>query len=327
MDSSSTLCIKLADASADPIVADRLTLRYWSSCVRELPAEAEVWDVSQLLLEGQPVQRVTVVAWLNLIHKIASGQVFEQQEPNPARSMTGLGQLLLFADAVGSNRGLLLAVDNQAAADVPEFACEGLMHPFSIASHVYFDGYRGIRAAGPGGGLTTIVAQDLTEDSTNSIRTQVAEQTECLLFLAYKLQLPCLQQLTHRFIKCCSSTILYNAQPLFTDSIVQAVLSERVLAEPTGAQRTQQALLFSYTSDVTSLSAGANMRQLLKPVPGTGPTAVPFTAEITEDFWLYSKGQRVNCSLDLGKSDLTMTNIEGSGSQQVPVKLVLGSRT
>ena len=62
-----TLRIKLAGASAEPIIADRCTLQCYSTCARGLPAAAEEWDLSQLLIEGQPVQRGTAVAYLNSV--------------------------------------------------------------------------------------------------------------------------------------------------------------------------------------------------------------------------------------------------------------------
>jgi len=41
---------------------------------------------------------------------------FESQEPSVAHTLRGMGQLLAFADAVGSSRGLLVALDSQADA-------------------------------------------------------------------------------------------------------------------------------------------------------------------------------------------------------------------
>ena len=51
------LRIKLADADAQHLHADKLTLQCYSACARGLPAAAEEWDL--LLTEGQPVQRGT----------------------------------------------------------------------------------------------------------------------------------------------------------------------------------------------------------------------------------------------------------------------------
>lgn len=111
-----------------PIIVDRTLLAAYSSCARGLPADATEWDVSQLVLLGQPVKRETVVKWLNAAYKPIHGDVYEHQHNNPASSMSGLAQLLAFADAVGSSRGLLLAFDTDAmelTADVQHISRRG----------------------------------------------------------------------------------------------------------------------------------------------------------------------------------------------------------
>jgi hypothetical protein len=106
-----------ADDAGCPLVADKLTLQCFSSCARVLPAAAEEWDLSQLLLDGQPVQRSTVVCWLNAISQQCDNKpMFTDQPDSPARTMAGLAQLLAFADAVGTQEGLLAALDAQVSA-------------------------------------------------------------------------------------------------------------------------------------------------------------------------------------------------------------------
>lgn len=93
--------------------ADRAVLSVFSSCARNCPDDATEWDLSGLLLEGQHVQRSTVVAWLNLAYTATLGAPFEEvpQQEDPSKTLTGLVQLLGFADALGSSRGLLLSLD------------------------------------------------------------------------------------------------------------------------------------------------------------------------------------------------------------------------
>lgn len=105
------LHIKLADAAASPLAADRAILYSFSSCVRGLPSASTEWDLSQLVIEGQAVERQTVVAWLNAVgNNLADDEVFEQQNENPARKVAGLVQLIAFADAVGSSKRLMREV-------------------------------------------------------------------------------------------------------------------------------------------------------------------------------------------------------------------------
>jgi hypothetical protein len=60
--------IKLASSSSSRgqqsnLSAKATILRSCSSCAEGLPADAQEWDLSQLRVEGEPVQRRTVVAF------------------------------------------------------------------------------------------------------------------------------------------------------------------------------------------------------------------------------------------------------------------------
>jgi len=61
------LHIRLADPEAEPLAADRIILSNFSTCVRGLPADATGWDLSQLVVEGQAVQRTTVVTCTRVV--------------------------------------------------------------------------------------------------------------------------------------------------------------------------------------------------------------------------------------------------------------------
>jgi hypothetical protein len=52
-----------AAGAASPLEADAQVIRLFSSVARQLP-ETDEWDLSGLLVDGQPVSRATVVAWL-----------------------------------------------------------------------------------------------------------------------------------------------------------------------------------------------------------------------------------------------------------------------
>lgn len=125
LDDGDMLQVKVAAAS-EPLAADRAILAAFSSCVRGLPSEAVECDVSGLLVEGQPVQQEIVLAWLQVVYTVTLDEPFEQLEPaSPVTSMAKLGQLLAFADAVGSSKGLLKAccagvASLHAAVQLPE---------------------------------------------------------------------------------------------------------------------------------------------------------------------------------------------------------------
>jgi hypothetical protein len=50
-----------------------------------------------------------VTAWLNVVYALIEDTPFEEKQPVAAASATGLYQLLAFADAVGSSRGVVKA--------------------------------------------------------------------------------------------------------------------------------------------------------------------------------------------------------------------------
>lgn len=109
-----------------------------SMCARGLPAGAAEWDLSKMQIEGQPVQRKTVLQWLQKAYQHVYGDPFvdplseaaqpgssspagppaqdEQQDRQDSATaeqagptFTELTELLLFADAVGCTPPLLRA--------------------------------------------------------------------------------------------------------------------------------------------------------------------------------------------------------------------------
>jgi hypothetical protein len=62
-----TLSIKLADCEA--VEADAYVLRLFSSVARSLPQDAKEWELSNLVIDGQPETRPTVISWLNAVYR------------------------------------------------------------------------------------------------------------------------------------------------------------------------------------------------------------------------------------------------------------------
>lgn len=109
--SGDRLVIKLGAAENDSnpqLAADILTLRSCCSCCEGLPADAAVWDISSVLVGGTPVKRQTVVEWLNAVYSRLDDSCYEEQKESEVQTMAALFELLTFADAVGSRRGILL---------------------------------------------------------------------------------------------------------------------------------------------------------------------------------------------------------------------------
>ena len=89
--------------SVECLLVDARTVRSCSDVAYTLPASATVWDLSGILIEGQPVKRETVVEWLNLAYLALLGEPYEQQQDQPEiTTAAGLYELLAFADSVAS---------------------------------------------------------------------------------------------------------------------------------------------------------------------------------------------------------------------------------
>jgi hypothetical protein len=71
LDEKPKIQIKVAtnDHHAEPLAPYCHVVQLFSLCAAGLPAQAAgqdaVWDLSSLLIDGRPVSRATVVAWLN----------------------------------------------------------------------------------------------------------------------------------------------------------------------------------------------------------------------------------------------------------------------
>lgn len=242
MEESDVLRIQVATsdfefAESDPLVADRGILTCWSSCVRGLTLDATEWDLSNLVIEGQAVERSTIVAWLNIIYQAVKAEVFESQEPNAAHTLRGMGQLLAFADAVGSSRGLMVALESHwvSVADDQVLTAEVRLGEHAITLRLAdcclstlteslnstLELYR------PGLHLGSLPYVGSSSDSIAECRRRFASDVEVLLFHAIKQQLPRLAEFARNFIK--QSSWSNNRDTLLNNEAVTAVFSGRVL--------------------------------------------------------------------------------------------------
>lgn len=165
------------------------------------PAEGESWDVSMLLagLSARVCQRDTVLGFLNAASMLVHGVAFEQQDSKPEHSAAGLLDLLLFADAVGSSRGLLSALDESAAAaaaagkltaQVSRAAgAEKETLELSLACGHYFSKSNPLLLRRYAEGSTAAAVSVFTaadEDERAAVQRQVADLLEPLLHITYR---------------------------------------------------------------------------------------------------------------------------------------------
>jgi hypothetical protein len=325
------LRIKLAvvdeGVAADPLMVDRTILAAFSSCIRGLPSEAEEWDISEILIEGQPVQRQTVVSWLNSAYSFALDEPFDQ-DAQPERSMPGLAQLLAFADAIGSTKGLLraclsdlVAVYAPVTVEHTEMVHMGELSPgsdeqanLSINGVYRWEGDRTDLVEVGTGSMLSVGS----EEEERVVVQQVATQVEQLLFIAHKLQLPALQQKLHDFLVANifdASYLLYG--------YLGSVLTDRVLEAAVDKQQLRQLAVNSMITQTCGFLGQMHAEQVLEPLDLTARQQLPlkFKATLLRDAFGYAQGQSVSVELQLF-GQLPYSRI---GSQYYVAQLLVGS--
>lgn len=70
------------------------------------PTPGDAWDLSNLLIDGQPPKRLVALAWLRVIY---SQTDITEQQPELSPGAVRLSDLLLFADAIASPRAVIEA--------------------------------------------------------------------------------------------------------------------------------------------------------------------------------------------------------------------------
>jgi len=203
-DDEPTLHIQLPDGQRIP--AHREAMQFDVGCVKELPP-TDTWDLSSLLIEGKPVERAVVVAWLEALYQdsnLDNGSLQpeeDQQQPDPVR-------LLLFADAVGSSRRIINSCYERckeqvvlrlqlAEGDSPRELAVQLDGRWWTLDHI--SGM--LQGAALDGSAVQYILGPPVEEKAELLGSQIAAQLEPLLLVAYKLQLEDLQDRLHTFVR------------------------------------------------------------------------------------------------------------------------------
>eukprot|EP00878_Enallax_costatus_P007389 GHUV01007738.1.p1 GENE.GHUV01007738.1~~GHUV01007738.1.p1 ORF type:complete len:310 (+),score=66.11 GHUV01007738.1:99-1028(+) len=217
----------------EPITADLRLIQTFSSVVSELPVnDTPVWDLSNLLIENQPVNRSTVVSWLNRAYKLVYAAEYEAVKPESAKSCTITEAVLLlsFADAVGSTDGLIQAVASHIAA-LPllvRVKVEGTIINLRVkAGGYYWTASR--NAATPAAlNLDYELVAELTNTGKQLLQGFVAPVAEQLLYVTKKLGLVQLQSRVEKaFLQ--KSQQAYAEPFLSASTLSSVVYSPRVL--------------------------------------------------------------------------------------------------
>ena len=335
------LLIKLA--SGQSLQADSQLLRGLCDSARSLPAAADEWDVSGLLLDGQPFSRETVSCWMNCVNSIADGRTdLGQQDIEQLSTVTGLTQVLAFADAVGSSHGPIKIACSQIKNlkfrfQLPEQPQDQDL-PVSGCSY-WFDYTKQLQRS------NTLQCVDIgmsleSPEQVWDVRCHVAQQTGALLRLAHVLRLQPLLDVLHQFL-------LVNAQPrdsegllygvtswVFTDAVLEAALSN-------SSTLSKEAYVSSVLSQPCSLTPGeighSSLIKLVGLIPHNADTNIQRSdVQLLQDFAGARVGDVATLTLDLsgegegegGTLVLRFTpNPQHAGGHVVtmPVQLLLGS--
>ncbi|WIA18908.1 hypothetical protein OEZ85_003580 [Tetradesmus obliquus] len=233
------LNIRLANES-DVLKVDAALMRACSSVARGLPAEAAEWDLSNLLIEGQPVQRSTVIRWLNYCYEDAlmqlsfallapqqtpqlQGQQQQQgQEQQQEQQQQQQGQEQQQQQQRPQQQQPQQQQQQQQQQErvlVPLHAASCMIGPRNVA-----EGATTCCCRVDNKILCTLTAKD-------AFAAEVAAQTEQLLYIVYKLQLQELLQLVKDVIAAATESANGSwPQPLLSSSLLlEVVYSPRVL--------------------------------------------------------------------------------------------------
>jgi hypothetical protein len=237
------------------LVVDAALARLCSSRAGGLRAEAAAWDLSKLLIDGQPVQRSTVTRWLDLCYFAIHDRPFEESnvQEQPVLTATQLYQLLSFADAIGSTRGLV----NAAIADLDQLPIQATLNGLAVQlklsdAPIRFELVSNHRPKVLHQGVDVTYEVPKTADgmfapasAVTDAAAEVAAQVEQLLFIARKLQLQELQQRMEAFITAAATAPVKQMQPSlpWTDmsDVVMPLLPPRILNAVVYSQRVCEA--------------------------------------------------------------------------------------
>jgi hypothetical protein len=325
------LRIQLADEAPDkpPLEACSLLLRASCSCARGLPLDSSSWDLSSLLIDGQPVSRGTVTAWLNVVYTLLDNKPFEEGVPAAAASATQLYQLLALADAVGSSQGVLnaclagleeLCFKVKVGEQEVQMKAGEITVCSMVASLMRTHMMTPVIGALPTGTAYLAMPQPdgtcvLSVPAARQVAVmadaqqflpamrELAAQLEPLLYLAYHLQLVPLQEVLHGFIRqntCAANSALVGH--------MEALLSPRVVQASVDSSVAKRALLQLLVTEQRPLGP-ITPEGLLLPAGGPESSVVKFRAALAHLLPCSTSREVQDMQLDICKSQLVVGSI------------------
>lgn len=329
--------VQIQLAAGDKLQAESFILRTFSSCARVLPSDADVWDVSGFLYDGEPFSYAAVKCWLDCAYSSVYGAAeLDAADINLLQSATALRQVLMFAQAVGSPEGVLKAACSHLAAlqitvQLPEQTVELQL---STGGFFFYSDEPLTLACWSLQSHKTLCSVE-SQQQREELQKLVARPTGDLLHIAHMLRLQPLLDVLHDFIYWATPGdhgLLYGVLSLvFTDAVLQAAVGtgtvskeayiNSVLAKPCSLAPDYKAShqLFKRTGDIEHLpdqSAYGSLR---------------FEAQLLQDFKGAKAGDSVTVRFDLfstaDEGGMYITSHTGDVKYEVwlPVQLWVGS--
>jgi hypothetical protein len=225
---------RIKTAAGDPIPCRSLLVRTFSTCVEQLPAGADEWDVSGFLIEGEPFSREAVKTWLNCGNCMVYGKgELDTEDQELLSTANGLHHVLRFAHAVDSPEGLLNAACSKLQeltieVQLPEDTFELPVCPADDCSYKFAWQASECRLVAHTLAESTEIGCASTSAHVAAIRRQVAVQTAGLLEVAHALHLKPLMDALHHFIflstRVAESVLDGALDKVFTDAVLEAAL-------------------------------------------------------------------------------------------------------
>jgi hypothetical protein len=235
------------------------------------------------------------------VDSVLAGSPLDGSKREQFSTATGLQQLLLFADAVGSVGGVLHAclsgLKDLKLLKVGSEAIELRMGRNAGGycgndEHALY--YVTLQASG-----SDVIATFADEDDVLEFEQQLVTQTEALLYVGHMLQLPELLRTVHSFIFKCH--VLDDGA---LEGALSGVFTERVLAAAVGSSRlSRDAYVTSVLTQPCSAHGEAGLHRLLKVVQhphyDSEEMELRWHTQLAKDFLGCVAGSELDVRLDL----------------------------
>jgi hypothetical protein len=308
-------------------------LRPFSSVARALPSDAKQWDVSGLLLDGEPFSRETVQCWLSCIYSSLHGPAeLSSEDCQQLSTATGLRQVLAFAHAVGSPQALLTAACSQL--DNLKFSVQLPAQTIELQMR---DGPHLFDRVGDDFQLSRVCIESSEADCKGSpctgdgqrreVQQQVAQQLGSLLHMAHVTQLQPLIQALHSFV-------LWNTRKKISLlwGVMQLVFSDAVLAAAVGSSCLTDGYMNSVLTQPINVTGTSGQLSMLKPlgtIEADEDGTLDFDAQLLQDVAGSKAGDTVSVTLDLfhGEGGYMNLCVGDQMAVELPVQLLMGHTT